>query len=628
LFIYPSYKKLTIKLFTFIPFNMQKIKHQPMRKKNPFIPILFFGIAFCFQCLTGCQREIDDPGVNPPILPGVNDSELVTGGINGIVVDENNRPVAGATITSGSNTATTDRYGTFRFRNISLSKANATVKVTFNGYFNAYRTFIAVAGRINNVRVKLIPKSNSGNFSAPTGGTITISGGAKLVMPANAVTDAGGIAYTGAVNVAMTWIDPSSADLQNILMGDLRGITTTNQERGLSTYGMIGVELTGAGGQPLKVAAGKTAELTFPIPATLQGSAPATIDLWHFDEATARWKQEGTATKTGANYIAQVSHFSFWNCDAPFPLIDLCMSFKDADGLPLNNAQVRIKRTVNGSYGYGRTDSVGNLCGKVPKDEALILEVLDQCNAVVFSQNIGPFSTNTTLPQITVTIPAPNSLTISGTLTNCANGNVTNGAAVIYMAGGNSYVVPVTNGAFSLSIIRCSSGTLNFTVLGVDYQTIQQSVPVSGTGTTGTVNVGTIQACGTSAAQFIELMIDGVPTNFVAPPDNIASVDSSNAPPPYTNNTSIYGSRQGGGTSSFISLTFPNNSIAGTYPITYCMIGINNTTSTGIVSPSPVVNVTTFGPAVTGFVEGSFSIQMNIGGTPKNVTCTFRAKRN
>ena len=31
------------------------------------------------------------------------------------------------------------------------------------------------------------------------------------------------------------------------------------------------------------------------------------------DEATARWKQEGKAGKTGAMYVAKVSHFSFWN---------------------------------------------------------------------------------------------------------------------------------------------------------------------------------------------------------------------------------------------------------------------------------------------------------------------------
>ncbi|HEX4875370.1 MAG TPA: carboxypeptidase-like regulatory domain-containing protein, partial [Chitinophagaceae bacterium] len=483
--------------------------------------------AFTAILLASCQREIDGPGGNTPVNPGVNDNEMVTGGVTGIVVDENDRPVQGAIVYSGTNSTTTDHYGSFRFRNINLSKANGTVKVINTGYFTAYRSFVSVAGRINNVRIKLIPKTNSGSFVASTGGTVNISGGAKLVMPANAVTDASGNAYTGSVNVAMAWIDPSSADLPNILMGDLRGITTDNQERGLSTYGMIGVELTGTGGQALKVAAGKTAELTFPIPASLQGAAPSTIDLWHFDEATARWKQEGTATRTGANYVANVSHFSFWNCDAPFPLVDLCMSFKDPSGQPLINAQVRIKRTVNNSYGYGRTDSAGNLCGKVPKDEALVLEVLDQCYSVVYSQNIGPFSTATTLPVVTVTIPSANSLTITGTITNCANANVTNGAAVIYMNGGNYYNVPVNNGTFSITILRCTSGTVNFSVLGVDYTTIQQSVPVSGSGTTGTVNVGTLQACGTSSAQFIELMIDGTPYNYVSPPDNFNYSDST-----------------------------------------------------------------------------------------------------
>jgi hypothetical protein len=586
---------------------------------------LFFSILLT----AGCQKEIETPGAGGIPNPGGIDNEMVTGGVNGIVVDENNQPVAGVTVTSGANTTTTDRYGSFRFRNISLSKANGTVKVIRNGYFTAYRSFYSVAGRINNVRIKLLPKTNSGNFSAATGGTVSITGGVKLVMPANAVTDAGGAAYSGQVNVAMTWIDPTSTDLPYVVMGDLRGITTGGEERGLSTYGMIGVELTNGAGQPLKIATGKTAELTFPIPASLQSNAPATIDLWHFDEATARWKQEGTATKTGSDYVANVSHFSFWNCDAPFPLIDLCMSLVNPNNVPLINVQVRIKRLVNNTYGYGRTDSLGNLCGKVPKNEALLLEVLDQCNAVVYSQNIGPFSANTTLPPITVNIPAVNSLVITGIITNCSNANVTNGAALIYVAGGNHYTVPVTNGTFTLSIVRCSGGTLNFTVLGIDYSTQQQSVPVGGSGTIGIINVGTIQACGTSSAQFIEFLIDGTPVNFAAPPDTFNYIDSLGSPP-YANNTGIYAFRQNGGTSIYTSLSFSNNGVAATgLPINSLVVnGGPGLFSQQIVTTNPTLNVTVFGVPITGFVEGNFSIQMNFGGTTRNVVCNFRARRN
>ncbi len=199
--------------------------------------------------VTSCQMDLKDPGVNNPNTgPGanaVNDNIMVTGGVRGIVVDENNRPVEGATVSSGTNTTTTDRYGVFRFNNINLSKANGYVKVMRAGYFTGTRTFISTAGRIHNVRIKLLPKIIAGNFNASAGGTINITGGGKLVMPANAITDAAGTAYTGIVNVAMVWINPGSADLPFVVPGDLRGITTSGEERGLETFGILGVELTG-----------------------------------------------------------------------------------------------------------------------------------------------------------------------------------------------------------------------------------------------------------------------------------------------------------------------------------------------------------------------------------------------
>ena len=578
---------------------------------------------------TGCQKELSGSITNN--LPDI-DKETVNAGVRGIVLDENNQPVMGATVSSGTNNTTTDRYGVFSFKNITLSKANGWVKVNRNGYYTAFRSFATTASRIHNVRIRLLPKIVVGNFSGSTGGTISISGGGKLMMPAAAVIDAGGNAYTGTVNVAMTWIDPSSTNLPEIVQGDLRGITTGGEERGLETFGMLGVELTGTGGQILNIANGKTAELTFPIPASIIANAPTTIELWNFDEATARWRQEGQATKNGSNYVAQVSHFSFWNCDAPFPLINLCMTLVNAsNSQPLNNVQVRIKRP-NGSYGSGWTDSLGNLCGKVPQNEALVLQVMDQCNNVVFTQNIGPFSSNATLGTISVTIPTTQSLTITGTLVNCTNGNVTNGAAVIYTSNSYSYSVPVTNGTFSFTILRCSSTTINFSVLGVDYSTLQQGTPVSGSGTSGTVNLGSIQACGTSSSQFIEYLVDGSPSVFTVPPDNINTSDSSSTGT-YSNNTNVVSIRtnSGGGTTTtnYSSFNFSNNLAPGTYPLNSCVVGEGNgNVPQQIITVNPVVNISIFGPPVTGFIEGNFNIQMNFSGTPKNVICNFRVRRN
>jgi hypothetical protein len=598
-----------------------------MNLQTPFIKTFFAVTGFLFLFLSACQREIKEvPGSNPNPNPGtetpVNDNEMVTASVLGVVVNENNVPVQGAIVKSGTNTTTTDRHGMFRFSNISLSKANGRVKVEQNGYFTAYRTFVTVAGRTHNVRIQLLPKTNTGNFAAPAGGTINLPSGAKLVVPAAAITDAGGGTYNGTVNVAMTWIDPTAANLGSILMGDLRGLTTTGAERGLSTYGMLGVELTDGGGQALKIATGKTAELTFPIPAALGSSAPATIDLWHFDEATARWKQEGTATKTGSNYVANVSHFSFWNCDAPFPLIDLCMTLvKGPENGPLNNTHVRIKRTVNNTYGYGYTDSAGRLCGKVPKNESLVLEILDQCNTVAFSQNIGPFAVNSDLGTVVVTLPSVNTLTITGNAVNCSSGNVTNGVAFAYTGGGHVYSGAITNGQFSINIVRCTSGTLNYTVQAIDYATLQQSNPATGTGSSGTVNVGTLQACGTSAVEFLEILVDGTPTVYTAPPDSLTShaqgatrsVSAMKVVTP--------------GTISYSYFTYTDITSPGTTPLLTCLVQGQNSTSQTITTASPVVNITAVGPVMTGFIEGNFNIQMTLGGTARTVSCTFRVRR-
>ncbi len=261
---------------------------------------------------------------------------------------------------------------------------------------------------------------------------------------------------------------------------------------------------------------------------------------------------------------------------------------------------------------------------------------MNQCNTVAYSQNIGPFSADASLSNISATIVATNTLTITGTVTNCAGANITNGVAVIYIEGAYSYAVPVVNGIFSHTILRCnSSNAVNFSVMGIDYTAQQQGSPLGGSGTTGTVNVGPVQACGTSSAQFIELLIDGSPLNFTAPPDMISSGDTLTSGGPIRILAYKAGAQPGGTTTTtYFNLTFTNPSgTTGSFPFSGCnTCNISIVSPTGasqqIISPNPTVNITTFGPPVPGFIEGNFSVQMMFGATPRNVTGSFRVKRN
>jgi len=578
--------------------------------------------------IVSCKRE-NNSDINPPAK--VDDITQVQAGVSGMVVDEKGQPVSGALVRCGTNTTSTDRFGTFLFNNISLSKNNGHVSVEKTGYFKTYRNFVTSPATMNQVRIRLLPRTVNGTISSSTGGFISLTGGAKLTLPANSVTDLSGNAYSGDVSVSMTWINPTDPNLPDIVMGDLRGITTGGEERGLETYGMIGVELKGNSGQDLKIKSGQKADLLFPIPTVLQGNAPATIDLWHYDEVKARWVQEGSATRSGNNYLAQVTHFSFWNCDAPFPLVEFCVKLVDSlTERPLNNVPIRIVRP-NGNPGFGRTDTAGKVCGKIPRNELLNLQVLNQCNQVIKSFPIGPFSSNTSLGTIKVSTPALNRVIFSGTVKDCNNAPVAKGFVRIYAANGQVYTANIENGNYQLAIIKCDASAVVYSVTAIDLNALQQNVPVTVNVTNGSVTVPPIQSCGTSSVQFVEIIIDGTPYNIVSPPDRISQLDTAFSPT--SNNYNISGGKSntpGSTTSGNFNFTFEHNRTTGNgLLIKRCFIYIDQTRfSEQILTPNPTMNLTKYNTASGSVVEGYFEVSMSFQGTPRTVRCNFRVIKN
>src|SRR5688572_12212946 len=87
--------------------------------------------------------------------------------------------------------------------------------------------------------------------------------------------------------------------------------------------------------------------------------------------------------------------------------------------------------------GYGRTDSSGRVKGKISANESLVLSVMDRCNALFHTQNIGPFSGGVNLGTITVNYVPAGPVIIIGTVVNCSNNPVTNGYVNVYLDGIN-----------------------------------------------------------------------------------------------------------------------------------------------------------------------------------------------
>lgn len=548
---------------------------------------------------------------------GQTGQTVISFSIAGRVLDKSNVPVSGAVVKAGNVTTTTDVNGNFALDNVSSRKDAAFVKVEKSGYFNGSRTFVANARTVNYVDIKLINKETTGSFSASGGGVVSLPTGGSIIFQPNGIVDANGAAYSGTVNVSAFFIDPTVQGFTAIMPGDLRGITTSNEERGLESFGMMAVELNTGSGAKLQLASGKKATIKFRIPPGLLSQAPATIPLWHFDETTGMWKEEGSASKQGNEYVGEVSHFSFWNCDAPFQLVNFEAVVKDQNGNPVVNAEVIIKKLSNGSLGCGRTDANGKVSGKIPANESLELTIRDRCQVVIHNRNIGPFSGTANLETITVNVNPATSITITGTAVTCTNTAVTNGYVNVLLDG-QAFRSPVTNGNFSITIQRCLNSTANATVSVTDIGNTQQGAAVTVSVTSGSVNAGQLTACGTTVSSYINYTIDGNQFAFTHPQDSI-TLNSSGT-------TTLIDGTTRSQPYSYINFNFIG-SAPGTYELQNLLLVTNNTT----MSKSGPINITIteYGTGIGSYVAGSFSgnVRDSMNTTLRPITCNFRVKR-
>ena len=395
----------------------------------------------------------------------------------------------------------------------------------------------------------------------------------------------------------------------------------------LASYGMMAVELETSTGSHLQIAPGKTATLTTPIPSSILSSAPATISLWYVDEATGIWKEEGTAVRNGSNYVGEVKHFSFWNCDYGLPSVTLSATLKNSHGSPIVHAQVRITRPGANSWiqAYGFTDSLGKVSGLVPSNENLVLDVLDPCMNSVYTQNISPLSQNTDLGVITVTNTGSSIITVEGRLLNCTGVPVSNGYAIINFNNTVRYANVNSTGHFAVTFVTCTSSPTNCDVIGVDQAGQQQGnsvmVPISSPVT----NAGDITACGISASQFINYTLNGTDYSLTsAMTDSIMAFTFQQGAVPYTTIISGYHIA----TNNLIDFRFKSNSqVAGVYPID--RLYLHNYQRIGLIAPFNVT-VTSFPTNAGGFYEGSFSGQFRDSANLvplHTINGTFRIRR-
>lgn len=551
-------------------------------------------------------------------------AQFVRATLSGRITDENKRPVTGANVTAGSTTITTNADGYFTLSNVYVDQNAAVVKVEKAGYFTGAKTIIAEVEKNNPVTIELIPKTIAGIISGANGGEVTVpaSGGSIRLEPNGVIDPQSNKPYTGAVTVSAYFIDPSADNFRQIMPGTLRGISANNDETGLQSFGMMAVELNGAGGEKLQIASGKKATLHFPIPSALRSQAPATIPLWSLDEYTGLWKEEGKATRQGNEYVGDVSHFSFWNCDAPFPIVNFTVTVHDQQGKPISGGEVVISSGATDTISIsanGHTNAAGVVKGALPANRSLQLKVFDKCRNLLLTKNIGPFSTATDLGIITANIQTTQ-VTVSGSVINCNNTPLANGYVLMELEN-VYYSIPVANGSFSQTITRCGTAQTTATFKAYDMAGNSAGTAVGLTVTGNTLHSGQLTACGTALDAYINYTVDGT-SFYVAPPgDSIVAIIVGT-------NTAIIGA-------------FPQNDTTKTH-IVFQMsgerrAGVNNNVGVLYVHKGDEVYtrnsiitaaLTEYGAGVGEYISGAFSgtVLDSVQNRSLPVQCNFRVR--
>lgn len=417
----------------------------------------------------GCRKDESNETVIMKEPTGDPTIEVVSG-VTGFVTNENGDPVSNAKVTVYNQNVETDDNGVFYLNNTPLNRSRTNIRVEKQGFIDGFKTIEPILGKKSFVEFRLISNNESYAFNAADGGVVEINGSASILFDPNTiVVKDGGAPYEDLVRVKAHWYNPQDPLLGKSMPGNLLGKDNEGQNVQLGTYGMMHVELFSVNQSiPLQLADGATAKLLFPQPDL--NTVPDEIPLWYFDEMEGVWIEEGKAVKEGDFYLGEVAHFSFWNCDYPFPLVEIEGRLV-YNSEPLTNFEFLLENDEIGSA-YGFTNNEGVFKGKVPRDIDFKI-ISNQCDVNVLNENFGPFNSDGNIGDVEVDLNNFLS-TIKGRMVDCFNepiedayGLLRSGEKIVRV------ITPLSDGTFTTTLIACEQE--NYSLEFIDWESLKTS---------------------------------------------------------------------------------------------------------------------------------------------------------
>ncbi|MGB1298311.1 MAG: putative Ig domain-containing protein [Psychrobium sp.] len=249
----------------------------------------------------------------------------------------------------------TDEQG-FLTSNMFPNGSSVSIAVTKSGFANQVIQFEVpkTTQQLSPQTITLLERVAAKIFDGSQDSEVKGDDGAQVNVKGNAFENAQGETVSGDIKLHITPVDVSNDSAeQGGFPGSFSGVTDDDETVNIVTYGTTEFVFTDDNGNELQLKDGETADILLPIYLTqhMDGTAIKAgdkIPLWHLNEETGIWIQEGegevvvsSSSPTGWALSGTVSHFTWWNVDVAPPEQQEGLTFElDIDTKLDNNYRV------------------------------------------------------------------------------------------------------------------------------------------------------------------------------------------------------------------------------------------------------------------------------------------------
>jgi hypothetical protein len=223
----------------------------------------------------------------------------------GITADMAMAALSGANISINGVEAQSDGSGNFELYVPRAEDGRYLINADLDGFVPVSQIHIGSA--MESLTLEFQPVHTE-TFDPAVGVEAVDDSGTQISIGANQLEDADGNEPSGDVTLSMYTYDLENEEM----VGDMSGMNDQGDAVTMESAGAFYASFEDEDGTELNLKDGETAEVSVPV---VEERPDEVLTVWSYDEETGLWIEESVATMEDGRYVAEVSHFSYWNFD-------------------------------------------------------------------------------------------------------------------------------------------------------------------------------------------------------------------------------------------------------------------------------------------------------------------------